>query len=126
VLPDDREVVDTVESRGSPILHDLEVVPAHRRRGIGRALARTVESEARARGSALLGLRTGIDDGYAAARALYRSLGWVEEPDSLCLESARIPTDEGSYRVYIEVVTMWWKELQPERGSSSSPSCSRP
>lgn len=124
-LPDDRAVVDTVESHGLPVLYDLEVMPAYRRGGTGRALVRTAEAEGRARGFARLRLGTGIDDGYAQARALYRSLGWVEEPDSLCLESARIPTDEGSSRVYLEIVTAWWKELEPGRGRSPSASCSR-
>ncbi|MGX7670507.1 GNAT family N-acetyltransferase [Plantactinospora sp. DSM 117369] len=58
------------------IVDKVETEPAHRRRGLGSVLVRTLAARAAAGG-----LRTGIlvatDDG----RALYRTLGWVVRSD---------------------------------------------
>jgi GNAT superfamily N-acetyltransferase len=113
VLPDEREVLERVEAERLPTVHDLEVLPAHRRKGTGRALMLAIQAEARARGFARLWLGTGLDDGYAPARALYRSLDWVEESDSLCIQSSRVPTDDGPSRPYLEIITAWRLDLTP-------------
>ena len=55
-------------------IHDLAVVPAYRRRGIGRALLEAVESRACEHGCGKLTLEV-IEDN-ARARALYASCGF--------------------------------------------------
>lgn len=49
-----------------------------RRRGAGRAMLAHILQEARARGYRRLSLETGSQDGFAPARTLYRSVGFVE------------------------------------------------
>jgi GNAT superfamily N-acetyltransferase len=55
-------------------VHDLAVVPAARRRGVGRALLAAAEARARARGCCKLTLE--VLDRNAPARALYSSVGF--------------------------------------------------
>jgi GNAT superfamily N-acetyltransferase len=74
-----RDVDDLVEFRGDPFVHDLHVEPARRRRGVARALMEEVERRARAEGHRAIGLTTGVDAYYDAARALYRSIGFLEQ-----------------------------------------------
>jgi GNAT superfamily N-acetyltransferase len=57
-----------------PELQDVEVLPAHRRRGVATALTRAAEREVAERGSSLLTLTVGAGNG--PAQALYRSLGY--------------------------------------------------
>jgi ribosomal protein S18 acetylase RimI-like enzyme len=61
---------------GRPILnlHDVAVLPAHRGRGIGRALLAAVEQRARELGCCKLTLE--VADVNARARALYQSFGF--------------------------------------------------
>jgi len=58
----------------------LAVRPEHHRRGIGRALVRHVEAEARAEGGRFLHVKTlgpsHPDPGYARTRAFYEALGF--------------------------------------------------
>ena len=91
--PDDRRPERDMEWGTRPIVHHLEVVPARRNEGIGRALMLELEEQVRERGLADIGLRTGIDDYHAAARRLYRSLGYVELPRTLHLWSEPMPSD---------------------------------
>jgi GNAT superfamily N-acetyltransferase len=76
--PDDRRVHCLEWGYGASV-HDLEVVPERRNHGVGRSLMLEVEELVRQRGLATIGLSTGLDDGYAAARHLYRSLGYVRK-----------------------------------------------
>jgi ribosomal protein S18 acetylase RimI-like enzyme len=55
-------------------LAELYVVPAHRRRGLGRALMEAAIELARREGATYMDLGTSEDD--VAARALYESLGF--------------------------------------------------
>ena len=57
-----------------PELQDVEVLPAHRRRGVATALTRAAEREAAARGHAVLTLT--VSAGNEAAQAVYRALGY--------------------------------------------------
>ena len=64
-------------------LAELYVRPAHRGRGIGRALMEAVLAEARARGADRIEI--GVDEPDLGARRLYESLGFsnhVAGPDS--------------------------------------------
>jgi ribosomal protein S18 acetylase RimI-like enzyme len=56
------------------VIVDLVVLPEHRRRGIGEALLRAVEEEARARGVAALDLNTAAPN--EAARRFYERHGY--------------------------------------------------
>jgi ribosomal protein S18 acetylase RimI-like enzyme len=58
-------------------LYALAVEPASQNRGIGTALIRAVEHEARRRG--LGGVYLGVANDNIAARRLYERLGYVEE-----------------------------------------------
>jgi [ribosomal protein S18]-alanine N-acetyltransferase len=59
-----------------PELQDVEVRIEHRRRGIGTALTRAAEDEARTRGHDRL--RLTVSDENDAAQALYRGLGYAD------------------------------------------------
>lgn len=58
-------------------LHTLEVAPEHRRAGVGRELLRSCIASARAAEVRLFWLHVAEEN--LAARALYRSLGFVEQ-----------------------------------------------
>ena len=77
-----------------------------------------LEEQVRERGLADIGLRTGIDDYHAAARRLYRSLGYVELPRTLHLWSEPMPSDRPT-GLLLGVVTMWTKTLTTESASST-------
>ena len=55
-------------------VHDIAVAPAHRGRGIGKALLLAVEAEARARGACKVTLE--VLSGNERAKALYVALGY--------------------------------------------------
>ena len=57
-----------------PELQDLEVLPAHRRRGIATGLVAAAEDEARGRGFAAIHLEVSADD--IAAQRLYATCGY--------------------------------------------------
>jgi [ribosomal protein S18]-alanine N-acetyltransferase len=57
-----------------PELQDVEVLPAHRRRGVATALTRAAEREALARGHTVLRLTVSVDN--RAAQAVYGTLGY--------------------------------------------------
>jgi GNAT superfamily N-acetyltransferase len=60
-------------------VEDLAVEPKRRRVGVGRALMEHLEDLARGRGLTRGGPRAGVDEGYAAARRLYESLGYTAQ-----------------------------------------------
>ena len=61
---------------GCSLVEDLWVQPRSRGMGIGRALMETAHSHSNQQGIPSVGLGVGMDPGYAAARRLYRSLGY--------------------------------------------------
>jgi ribosomal protein S18 acetylase RimI-like enzyme len=61
------------------ILHDLYVVPARRRQGIGRALMETAHQFARRQGAHRVSLATAVDN--LAGQRLYQSLGYQRDED---------------------------------------------
>jgi GNAT superfamily N-acetyltransferase len=70
---------DLVESRGFASVSDLFVEEPHRRHGVARALMMALERDARAAGMPGVILDTGAGDDFAAARALYTSMGYVDQ-----------------------------------------------
>lgn len=59
-----------------PELQDVEVSAQYRRRGVGSALTAAAEAEAQRRGFDRLRVTVSVDN--AAARALYRTLGYAD------------------------------------------------
>ena len=92
------------------LVHDLEVLPGYRDRGVGRTLMLELEDRVRVRGFFEIGLSTGLDDGYAAARHLYRSLGYAERQDTLHIASSRSSWDAPG-DVFIDLLADRFKTL---------------
>jgi putative acetyltransferase len=55
----------------------MRTAPAHRRRGVGRAILAHIVGEARARAYARLSLETGAAAAFAPARRLYEGFGFT-------------------------------------------------
>ncbi len=75
-------------------IKSMHTAAAHRGKGVARGLLAHIESEARRRGYKRLSLETGSMEGFAPARALYSSFGFVEcepfgsyflDPNSTCM-----------------------------------------
>ena len=109
--PDGRRADELCEFRGLGLVDDLWVEPSLRGRGHGRALMAALEVEARAAGLSGLALDTGLDEGYAAARELYQSLGYRDR-GGVFLVSARNPPGS-PLPVFLEVLTIWTKSFDP-------------
>jgi GNAT superfamily N-acetyltransferase len=110
-LPDERDVDSMLEGRGAAWGEDLWVTPSARGRWIGPALMRGLEMEARRAGVVRMVFFAGTEHGYAAARAIYAWMGWRERRPEPFIESATLPRDDGGSDVYLEVLTMWEKDL---------------
>ena len=67
--------------QGIPEIADLNVIGEHQHKGIGSALIREAEHQARMRGSAAVGIAVEQSPAYAAANRLYPYLGF--RPDGL-------------------------------------------
>lgn len=65
--------------RRIPEIVDLNVMPPFQRNGIGTALIRACEEQAKQRGYSVMGISVVQNDDYAAANRLYPALGY--EPD---------------------------------------------
>lgn len=70
------EGFSTFHARPLLNIHDIAVHPAHRNRGVGRALLAAAEREARGRGCCKITLEVRTDN--ALAQHLYRSAGFGE------------------------------------------------
>lgn len=68
----------TFKGQGIPEIQDLNVLPAYRRRGVGSALLEAAERRA-AEAVRAVGIRVGLDQGYAAAQRLYVRRGYVPD-----------------------------------------------
>ncbi len=110
-LPDDRDLDSILEGRGAAWGEDLWVRPEARGRWVGPALMRGLEREARRARAPGVVFFVGVDQGYAAARAIYRWMGWRERHAEPFIESATLERDDGGSDVYVEVITMWEKRL---------------
>jgi ribosomal protein S18 acetylase RimI-like enzyme len=108
-FPDDRRIDALLEWRGRAHVEDLWVMPRCRRLGIGLALMLDLEAAGRAADLREIALDTGTSPGYAAARRLYRRLGYVERPEPYIISAA--PPPDADPVSWCDVVTMWTKEL---------------
>ncbi len=111
-LPDERDLDSMLEGRGAAWAEDLWVIPSARGRWIGPALMRAMEAEARRAGVPRVVFFAGIGPPYAAGRAIYTWMGWRERRPEPFIESGTLPRDDGGSDAYIEVLTMWEKELR--------------
>lgn len=66
--------ISTFAARPLVNIHDIAVAPGRRGLGIGKALMRAVEDEARARGACKITLE--VLSGNATAKALYAAMGY--------------------------------------------------
>ncbi|HEX3298908.1 MAG TPA: GNAT family N-acetyltransferase [Actinomycetota bacterium] len=78
-MHNDRDVDEMLEARGYALVEDLHVEEAYRRRGAARALMEALERVARDAGMPGVILDTGVNEYFAPARALYASLGYVDQ-----------------------------------------------
>jgi ribosomal protein S18 acetylase RimI-like enzyme len=78
----------TFEARPLLNIHDFAVLPGARGRGVGRALLRAVEAEARRRGCCRISLEVREDN--QAAQALYDSEGYGSGPVAMAFWSKEI------------------------------------
>ena len=65
---------------GRAEIKSMRVAPEYLRRGIGAAILDHLLEEARARGVTWVGLETGGNDAFAAARVMYERAGFTECP----------------------------------------------
>ena len=110
-LPDERDLDSMLEGRGAAWAEDLWVTPAARGRSIGSALMQRLELEARHAGVERLVFLAGIDASFAAARAIYPRMGWREREQEPFIESGTLSGDDAGTDTYVEVLTMWEKDL---------------
>ena len=110
-LPDERDLDSVLEGRGGAWGEDLWVTPAARGRWIGPALLRRLEIEARRAGVFRVVFFAGVDHRYSAGRAIYAWMGWRERRHEPFIESGTLQRDDGGHDVYLELMTMWEKEL---------------
>lgn len=102
----DEEAEALCEGRGFATVSELSVEEPYRRRGVGRALMEALEQEARAAGKPGIALETGTDERFAAARALYRSLGYLEQ-GGVYLGGWSDPDRPGVH--FVDPLTQWRK-----------------
>jgi proline iminopeptidase len=93
-----------------PELQDVEVLPAHRRRGVATALTRTAEREVAARGHPVLTLTVGAAN--EPAQALYRSLGYRDSGSPPQRVQGTVQIRTGPLEVDDTLLT-WRKPLAP-------------
>ncbi len=103
-----RDVEDLCEFRGYALVSDLHVMEAHRGKGIGRALMEALHDHARAAGEHGVALDTGVDDSFAVARALYRSMGYRDQ-GGVFFGGWSDPELPGVH--FVDPLTIWLKEL---------------
>jgi GNAT superfamily N-acetyltransferase len=105
---DDASLDEMLEARGFALVHDLHVEEAHRRRGVARALMGALEDRARTLGAPGVLLDTGTTDSFAAARGLYRSLGY-REIGGVYLGGWSDPDNAGIH--YVDTLRQWRKRF---------------
>jgi GNAT superfamily N-acetyltransferase len=105
-LHNDRDVDEMLEARGYALVEDLYVEEAYRRRGAARALMGALEKVAREARMPGVILDTGVDETYAAARALYASLGYRDQ-GGVYLGGWSDPDRPGVH--FVDPLTAWIK-----------------
>jgi ribosomal protein S18 acetylase RimI-like enzyme len=109
---DDSSPEELMESRGFAMVTDLHVEVEHRRHGAGRALMLALEESARQARAPGVILDTATSGPFAAARALYRSLGYVDQGGPY-LGGWSDPDVPG--RHLLDELTIWLKPFGPTK-----------
>lgn len=107
-LHEDASPEVVAESRGFATVSEVFVEAPFRRRGVARALMMALEGEARAAGMPGVILDTGTDASFAPARALYRSLGYVDHVGVYL--GGWSDLDQAGVHV-VDPLSLWWKAL---------------
>jgi ribosomal protein S18 acetylase RimI-like enzyme len=90
-----------------PEIQDLNVAPAHRRQGIGRALVEYCEKQCE---SEQVGISVGLTKDYGAAQRLYMAMGYVA--DGMGVTYDREPVSKGQmYSVDDDLCLMMVKQF---------------
>jgi GNAT superfamily N-acetyltransferase len=95
VLPGHPEWSASAFRETCPEIRDLAVVATAQRQGVGSALIAALEREAIEAGFDRIGLMVGLDDDYAAARAVYERRGYRFAHGPL-ISGGRLATDDGA------------------------------
>ena len=104
----ERHVSEFTARYGCSWVEDLSVQAQNRNQGIGRQLMEVLEARTLAKGIGRLGLDVGLDQGYAAARHLYDSLGYRDAGHGTFFTSAVV---EGG-GVWMKRLVFLLKELR--------------
>lgn len=81
---------------GFPEIQDLNVLSAHRNKGVGAALIRFCEEMAREKGCTDMGIGVGLDSSFGAAQRLYVKMGYI--PDGQGVTYDRKQVAKGEFR----------------------------
>jgi GNAT superfamily N-acetyltransferase len=95
VLPGHPEWSASAFRETCPEIRDLAVVPTAQRQGVGSALIAALEREAIEAGFDRIGLMVGLDEDYAAARAVYERRGY-QLAHGPFVSAGRLATDDGA------------------------------
>jgi GNAT superfamily N-acetyltransferase len=118
VFPGHVEWSESAFRERCPEIRDLAVSEAWTRRGIGTALVRAAEDEVRAAGFDRIGLGTGLEPSYGAARAMYERLGY-RTAHGPYITAARLEDDEGRALPVAGVCVYLVKTLGADGGQPS-------
>lgn len=79
---------------GIPEIQNVNVLPAHRRQGIGERLIAAAEDLAREHGATQAGVSVGLHSDYGAAQRLYVRLGYVPDGFGVTYDRAAVRAGE--------------------------------
>lgn len=75
-----------------PEIQDLNIVPAHRRKGLATSLIKWCEGVARAKGKESIGISVGLTKDYGPAQILYTNLGYVPDGNGVTYDREGVHT----------------------------------
>ena len=81
---------------GIPEIQDIVVHPNARRQGVGEALVKACEAEAKARSMTEVGIGVGVTSNFGSAQRLYSRMGYIPDGNGAVFD--RIPIQNGDIR----------------------------
>lgn len=84
------------KAAGLPEIQDLNVLPQHRKQGIGRQMIEFCEKRAADKGHSVMGIGVGMNSSFGSAQRLYVKMGYV--PDGLGVNYDRKQIASGEFR----------------------------
>lgn len=103
--PESRSASEFARREWCVEVRDVFVAPRRRRMGVATELMEAAEAAAAAYGVPKVGLMTGLDDDYAAARELYARLGYEDIGRGPFISSAALVGEEGERLLFSGVLT---------------------